>query len=110
MEKTYLQQVLQILNKQEWKLFGDFIASPYFNKNEKFTRFYQNLTPYFPEFNLNEKEKTRIFTLTSKIKHYNDAAYRNLCSDFLIMVQEFIAQEALKDGNTIKEHYLNFLM
>jgi|GEM_PF-1913883 len=107
MENTYLQQVLRVLTKTEWKAFADFVASPYFNKNDKFVRFYKLLQPYFPHFELTEKEKEKIYLTTTESKSYNDAGYRNLCSDFLALMMEFVAQEALKVGNTVKDQYLN---
>ncbi len=107
MENTYLQQVLRVLTKTEWKSLADFVASPYFNKNEKFVRFYKLLQPYFPKFELPEKEKEKIYITTTESKSYNDAGYRNLCSDFLALLMEFIAQESLKEGNTVKDQYLN---
>ncbi|MGB4931672.1 MAG: hypothetical protein WBP43_16955, partial [Chitinophagales bacterium] len=107
MENTYLQQVLRVLTKTEWKAFADFVASPYFNKNDKFVRFYKLLQPYFPHFELAEKEKEKIYLTTTESKSYNDAGYRNLCSDFLALMMEFVAQESLKVGNTVKDQYLN---
>jgi hypothetical protein len=107
MENTYLQQVLRVLTKSEWKVLGDFVASPYFNKNEKFVRFYDKLSAFYPDFDVNEKEKVKLFLNTLQVKTFNDAGYRNLCSDFLVLVQEFIAQEALNTGYTVKEHLLN---
>ncbi len=107
MENTYLQQVLRVLTKTEWKAFADFVASPYFNKNDKFVRFYKLLQPYFPHFELTEKEKEKIYINTTESNSYNDAGYRNLCSDFLALLMEFIAQEALKVGNTVKDQYQN---
>ena len=58
-----MQQVLRVLTKTEWKAFADFVASPYFNKNDKFVRFYKLLQPYFPHFELTEKEKEKIYII-----------------------------------------------
>ena len=107
MENTYLQQVLQVLNKAEWRDFGDFVASPYFNKNEKFVRFYQFLQPFYPKFDITGSTKEQLYIHATLADKYSDAGYRNLCSDLLVLVQEFLAQESLNAGNTIKESLIN---
>ena len=107
MENTYLQQVLQVLNKAEWRDFGDFVASPYFNKNEKFVRFYQFLQPFYPKFDITGSTKEQLYIHATLADKYSDAGYRNLCSDLLVLVQEFLAQESLNTGNTIKESLIN---
>jgi hypothetical protein len=106
-ENTNLQQLLTTLSKQEWRIFADFLASPYFNKNEKFRRFYQLLTPFHPTFSISEVEKKRIFSEATQTDSWNDAAYRNLCSDFLELVQSFLTQQVIQEGSTQKEAYLN---
>lgn len=107
MENTYLQQVLQILSKAEWRDFGDFVASPYFNKNEKFVRFYQFLQPFYPKFDITGSTKEQLYIHATSADKYSDAGYRNLCSDLLVLVQEFLAQESLNEGTTIKDSLIN---
>lgn len=107
MENTYLQQVLRVLSKAEWRDFGDFVQSPYFNKNEKFVRFCQFIQPYYPNFDIGGELKEKLYIHASLADKYSDAGYRNMCSDFLVLVQEFLAQEALHSGNTIKESLVN---
>lgn len=106
MENTNLQRVLRTFSKSEWRSLGDFIASPYFNKNEKFIKFYNLLTPYLGDFNITNAGKEKIFRLVTKSAKFNDPSYRNLCSDFLELVQEFLAYEYMVKENTMKQQYL----
>lgn len=107
MENTNLQQLLQTLTKSEWREFGDFLSSPFFNKNEKFIRFYHQINPYQPGFVISEPEKQRIYIETTQSKAWNDAGYRNICSDFLELLQSFITQLVIASGSSQKGFYLN---
>ena len=106
MENTNLQRVLKTLSKTEWRSLGDFIASPYFNKNPKFIKFHNLLTPFYGDFDITNQEKEKIFRLVTKAAKYNDPSYRNLCSDFLELVQGFLTFEYMVKGNTNKQQYL----
>lgn len=106
MEKTNLQRVLRTLTKQEWRSLGDFIASPYFNKNEKFVKFYSRLSPYYGLFEISEPQKIKIYRQVTKSAEFNDPSYRNLCSDFLELVQTFLAWEYMSKENTIRQQFL----
>lgn len=107
MDNTYLQQLLRILTKHEWKVLGDFLASPYFNKNAKFIRFYKLLDPYYPLFDVDDNAKVKLYIKTTDSSSFSDAGYRNLCSDFLALLNEFITQEEMKERSSVKDQYLN---
>lgn len=107
MENTNLQQLLQTLSKNEWREFGDFLASPFFNRNEKFRRFYQGLSSFHPTFSFSDAEKQQLYRDATQTKSWNDAGYRNLCSDFLELLQAYLTQLVIATGHTQKAFYLN---
>ncbi|MEZ5015223.1 MAG: hypothetical protein R2794_13120 [Chitinophagales bacterium] len=105
MENTYLQKVLRSLNKAEWRSFGDYLASPFFTKNKKFLLFYQALEPLYPAFELGPEMKKRVYTHSTGSAVYNDASYRNLCSDLLDLALDFLSMTFMLKENTLEKQY-----
>ncbi|MBC8048226.1 MAG: hypothetical protein H7Y00_15610 [Fimbriimonadaceae bacterium] len=89
MQNTQLQEVLRKLSKPALKKFSEYLASPYFNKKKTLTDFWGTIKNYAPDFNIDEVEKQKIFSLVFA-KKFNDAYYRNICSDMLSALLHFL--------------------
>lgn len=92
MQNTQLQEVLRTFTKKELKAFADYLHSPYFNKKTTIIQFWDAIKEFSPEFDINEQQKEQICCMVSG-KTYNDAYYRNLCSDMLEITLNFLAEE-----------------
>lgn len=98
MENTQLQLVLQKLDTKSLKRFTEFLASPYFNKKKTLVDFWDNLKSFAPAFSPEKTEKEKIFREVTG-KKFNDAYYRNMCSDMLQTVLHFISIENLENNS-----------
>lgn len=61
MQKSNLIKILLKLNSSEFKSFGKFVNSPYFNTNKKLSEFYEELKKYYPAFDDLNLTKENIF-------------------------------------------------
>ena len=91
-----LVELLQSLNREEFQSLGNFLQSPYFNKNERVLRLYNLAKKAYPnfEFKKNNKEK-----LAGKLFPDNKKpalALRRLMTGFTALVEDFLAHEWLK--------------
>lgn len=91
MENSWLIQVLKTFSIPENKKFGEFINSPYFNKNIHVIQLYNFLIPYLPETAITA-DKKKIFVKLFHNEKYNDEKMRNIMSDLLRLTELYLAQ------------------
>jgi hypothetical protein len=90
MRSTKVMQVLGALNEQEFKEFGDFLDSPYFNSNKNIIRIFEYVKKYYPGFDSVKLEKKFIYDKLFPGKPYNEQIMKNLSSGFLQLALEFL--------------------
>ena len=73
MHKSKMIELLSFFSSKELGRFGEFLVSPFFNKDEEVVLFFKYIKPYGPEFTSNKLEKTYLLnngipglTLTEK--------------------------------------------
>ncbi|MBP7400719.1 MAG: hypothetical protein KA954_14100 [Chitinophagales bacterium] len=110
MNNTLLQVALKKLSKQQLKRFDDYLNSPYFNKKKTILDFWEFLNPFAPEFDIPEAEKEAAYFSVFK-KPYNDSNFRNLCSDLLQLLLDYLMIENFESTEFAKQEYkLNALI
>lgn len=91
MENSKLIELLKELNKQEFKQFGDFVKSPYFNKLQNVIKLYDYITHFYPEFKGKKFTKENAFTEIFPGEKYDDRRLRALNSYLLSLTEKFLA-------------------
>lgn len=91
MTKSKAISLLKSFNREEFKKFGLFICSPFYNKEKVQIEFYEILKKYYPEFDSPELEKEKIYSKMYPGRKYNDGAMRNIISDTLKLAEKFLA-------------------
>lgn len=91
MKNSKLIELLKTFDANEWRQFGDFVASPYFNSNESLLRLFHFLTRYAPDFTsrglAKEKAHEAVFPGTPF-----DARQMGYLMNYMIqLAEEFIA-------------------
>lgn len=107
MQNTQLQQVLQKLTKDDQKKFSEFLSSPYFNKKKTLIDFWEAVKKSEPAFEIGKTEKENIF---KKVFHkpFNSAYYRNICSDLLACVLQYLGIKAFESNKfSVAENLVN---
>ena len=87
MKNTKLIRVLSTLTAKEWRRFGDYVNSPFHNKNDKLIRYYRILDLIYPEF---ESSKQQIFKQMFPALKYDDLKIRHINSRLLKLVEAFL--------------------
>jgi len=98
MKNSMLFDSLRTLSKQEFREFGKFLNSPYFNNRSEVSRFYDSIKKYFPEFNADKIELGRVFSKIYPGKKYNDALIRKVISLTMQLFQKYITDIKIKQN------------
>ncbi len=96
MKDNYLFKLLKSFSPEEFKSFGKFISSPYFNTGHKvgsgqLVKFYEILSSAYPAFESAGLEKKIIFKKIFSSPVYDDRQMRNLFSVFTKLAEKFIS-------------------
>lgn len=107
MKETKFLELAGSLTEKDFKKFGEFLRSPYFNKTQALVTLYNYLQKIFPYF-----EKTDISYLSQLIygstKKQNKV--RSLISEFCKMIEKFFTQITLEENelymsNSLLKYY-----
>ena len=90
MKSSKLIRIIRGLSKNEFRKFGDFIRSPYYNKNDKLTKLYDFLKDSNGEFEFVNITKESLAEFVFPEIQYNEQKIRTLVSDFIKMVEKFL--------------------
>jgi hypothetical protein len=85
--------LLKTFSEEEFRKFGLYVSSPYFNKENIQVKFYGLLKKYYPEFDNRNFDKEKIFSKLYPDKKYNDGVMRNILSGTLELAGNFLAAE-----------------
>ncbi len=92
-------ELVKTFNEEEFREFGLFVRSPYFNKEKIQVKFYDTIQKYYPGFSGRNFEKEKIFSRLYPGKKYNDGVMRNILSTTLSLAEDFLSVHRLqKDG------------
>jgi hypothetical protein len=90
MIKTNFIDVVSTYSKDEFKMFIDFVNSPFHNTNKALVKLADVVKKYYPEFENRNFTKENIYSKVFGIKKYNDQVMRNLMSDALQLSYSFL--------------------
>lgn len=90
MQNTKVLKLLQTFTKSEFKDFGVFVSSAYFNREKVLINFYNSLKRYYPDFTHQNLTSEIFFKSLFPEKKYSDALMRNIISDFLKLAEKFL--------------------
>ncbi|MBK8549695.1 MAG: hypothetical protein IPL53_01035 [Ignavibacteria bacterium] len=106
MIKGKLIPLLRAFSKEEFKSFGDFVSSPYFNKERVLIDLYRILKQDYPGFSSKGFEKEAIYELLFPGKKYNDSIFRNTFSKMLRLSEKFLYVNHLGNDNFHRRLFL----
>ena len=105
MKKSKLITYLSTFQADEFKAFGQFVASPYFNTKKELVDFYHQLRPYAPDFPEDKVEKIAIYKKMYPNGQYDEKHLGYLMSDLSKLVEEFFTIEKSRKKATIDDAY-----
>lgn len=99
MLNSKLISLIRTFSKEEFKSFGDFVQSPFFNREKILTELYDLLKKHFPDFLGKEFEKEMIFKNLFPGKKFNDSVMRNTFSKMLTLAEQFLSVKSFMDDD-----------
>lgn len=93
MKESKLIKLLRRLDKAEIKRLSDFVNSPYFNKNAKYGKIFDELIKYYPDFKEGEFSEEKVYKKSLAAKEYDYFAMKNILSDLHDLGLKFLLQE-----------------
>ncbi|HKK77766.1 MAG TPA: hypothetical protein VJ953_21990 [Saprospiraceae bacterium] len=93
MENSKLIGLLRSFNEQEWIEFGDFVASPYFNKRSALIRFYEVLSNAAPDFSGEQMKKEQVFSGIFPREGYDDKKMAYHMNYLLKLAEQFLGRK-----------------
>ena len=111
MEKTYLVEILSKLSSRQMKELGDFVNSPFFNKNESTVKLFDYLCSQHPAMKPELIDKEYVFKKLYENAEYNDGLMRNMIFRLTELTEEYLAYSDLKqDEGSHRNHMIQSLL
>ena len=103
MIKSKVIEIIQSLDPEEIKEFGEFVGSPYFNKNTRLTELYELIKKFYPDFTKKSFTKEKLYEKLFPRKKYNDGSMRKLLSGLQSLGEEYLAHSHLDKNNKLQK-------
>jgi len=102
MKETNLIKILKTFSKEEMKMFGKFVSSPYHNNGKNCLPLFKQLRKLHPDFKSGMIAKDIIYRKLYPGKKFNKQVLWNLTSAMEKMTKEFMVQTALRSNKITK--------
>jgi hypothetical protein len=99
-------EVLRTFDKKEFKKFGEYVYSPFFNKNKHVRNLYDALLLYYPKFENRNLTPEKIFTKVFPKEKYNYFKINNVVSDLYKLSESYLHYIGLQTEGKFSKHHL----
>jgi len=106
MHNSKLLDALRVLTPKQLRKLEDFVASPFFSKNDDAYRLFISIRKYEPSFNHKDLEKERIYKIAFPKEKYDEKKLGYLMSDIQKLIDKFLAYNELMEHPIQHEYYL----
>lgn len=96
MQNSKLAGILKSMDQREFKKFGQFVESPFFNRLQNVIKLYGVMKKNHPEFSSRNFTEEKIYKQVFGNEKFNKAKMFNLVSDLLSLAEEFISYSGFK--------------
>ncbi len=106
LNNSKLVLIIHSFNRKEMTRFGEFVRSPYFNKNKPVMRLFSELNKHFPLFNKRSFTIENLFNGVFPKEEYNYHKISNVISDLYNLAEQFLAQKRIENEDFYIERRL----
>lgn len=106
MKNSKLIVLLSSFELSEWKRFGEFLSTPFFNKRKDLINYFQYLDKFAPRFETDSISRETIFNAVYPKQSFNKQALAYLNSYMLKQAERFLIQIRLEK----KEYWSNYFL
>src|SRR5258706_15269216 len=110
MNKSNLVEILKNLSAREIKSFGEYVKSPFFNKNKATVKLYDYLQRYHPDFEEKDTLKEKVFRKIFPGAEYNDGFMRSVMFSLSALAEDFLAYINFKEEKFASKRHLVYEM
>ena len=103
MRQSKLLELLRLLPAVRWRRFGEFVQSPYWNKNKDIRAFYQFLSAYHPKFDHPDLDKKNVVARLAPIGALTEKNLAHFMSRLTELAETFISIETLRETPALQE-------
>jgi len=90
MFKSNLFDILKTLSLKEFKEFGEYVQSPFFNKNESVIKLFNHIKKYYPELGNEKLEKEKSYSIIFPNVEYNDGFMRTIMFNLGKLAEDYL--------------------
>lgn len=105
MKRSKLIAVLKSFDKKELRSFGDFLASPYFNKNTDLLRLYEMLSAEAPEYDPDKTDRYLLWRRLHPKRPPDDREIKYLMGSLLRLAERFLGQQVYEGVPMLSEYH-----
>ncbi len=106
MEKSKLIELLSTFTSSELRAFKDFVASPFFNKNEELILLYDYLKKNAPSFPTKKLRREYVYAVLFKDQPYSEKHLNYLMSFLLKLAEKFIGYTKYQDQGILVDYHI----
>ncbi len=106
LENSKIVQILQSLSLAEQKQLKQYLGSKWAVSNKKLLPLYQAIIKYQPDFDSPKLTKIRLYRSLYPNKKYNDKVQRNLLSELVQTIQDFLVHQRLRKDKNLQQKLL----
>ncbi len=106
MDSSKLINLLKTFSKSEIKDFGDFIDSPYYNKNKELAHFCAYLRKYAPHFPPKKIERKVVFKKLFPKEKYEEKKLNHLMNYLLRKAEQFIGLQWYESTEGLADYHI----
>jgi len=106
MENSKLIALLKTFNTQELREFKDFVASPFFNKNEELILYYEYLKKIAPKFPPKKITRQTVYKNLFPKKKYDDKHMNYLMSFLLKLAERYVGLRKYQEQKLLPEYHV----
>lgn len=106
MEKSTVIEILRTFTKEELACFGDFVSSPYFNKNSNVIKLYRTISRYAPDYTPEKIKRELIWKSIFHEKKYNYGIMKNLIHELSNLAKDYMAIEKINSSEMYHNRFL----
>ena len=91
MKKSSLIELLSKFSQKEFKEFGEFVHSSFFNKNQSVNKLYDYLRKVYPDFEYDLLQKQYVYDILFPNVEYNDGFMRTIIFNLYSLAEEYLS-------------------
>lgn len=90
MYKSNLFEILKCFSQKEFKEFGEYVRSPFFNKNESVIKLYEYIKKHYPDMDNDKLNKEKIYKIIFPGIKYNDGFMRTVMFNLGKLAEDYL--------------------